>query len=231
MINNAAQRTLDWYRARLGKITGSRVGDLMKQGRKKGEIFGETAKSYIYQLAAERCMNKSIIYDDDLFEMYINQSNVTSKAIKWGIEQEDNAREIYKKITGLWVVEIGSIQHKTIPNFASSPDGFIYDENKEVKRVIEIKSPSQSVYMQYCSELKNANDLLAINANYYYQCFAHMMCTGSDYCDFVLYCPFQSNPIKVFEIQKDDSVFSLIEERVRIADNMINEITNNLIYG
>lgn len=228
MISNAAQRTLDWYRARLGKITGSRVGDLMKQGRKKGEIFGETAKSYIYQLAAERCMNKSIIDNDDLFEMYVTQSNINSKAIRWGVEQEANARDVYQKITGRKVVEVGCIKHKTIPNFASSPDGFTYNEEAETKRVIEIKCPSQSVYMQYCRELNTASDLLEINANYYYQCFSHMMCTGAQYCDFVVYSPFQSNPINILEIEKEDAVFSLIEERVRMADEIINEIIKSI---
>lgn len=63
-----AQHTLEWYRKRLGKITGSRVGDLMKTSRKKDEMFGDTAKSYIYQLAAERDMNPAIVEDDELFE-------------------------------------------------------------------------------------------------------------------------------------------------------------------
>ncbi len=48
-----AQHSLEWYRKRLGKVTGSRVGDLMKPGKKKEDLFGDTAKSYIYQLAAE----------------------------------------------------------------------------------------------------------------------------------------------------------------------------------
>lgn len=34
-----AQHTLEWYRDRLGKITGSRAGDLMKSGRNKSELL------------------------------------------------------------------------------------------------------------------------------------------------------------------------------------------------
>ena len=48
MITEGTQRTLDWHRARLGNITGSAVGDLMKSGRRKDETFGETAKAYMY---------------------------------------------------------------------------------------------------------------------------------------------------------------------------------------
>ena len=37
------QHSLDWYRARLGKFTGSQVGRLMKSGRGKDEYFGKDA--------------------------------------------------------------------------------------------------------------------------------------------------------------------------------------------
>ena len=49
MIDNAAQHTIAWFRARHGNITGSNVGLLMKSGRT--DIFSETGKSYIYQIA------------------------------------------------------------------------------------------------------------------------------------------------------------------------------------
>ena len=48
MINdNENQRDLGWFRVRLGSITGSKVGDLMKSGKKKEQVFGDTALSYI----------------------------------------------------------------------------------------------------------------------------------------------------------------------------------------
>lgn len=40
MINdNIEQRSCSWYRNRIGKITGSKVADIMKSGRKKDEVF------------------------------------------------------------------------------------------------------------------------------------------------------------------------------------------------
>lgn len=92
-----AQHTLEWYRKRLGKITGSRVGDLMKSSRKKDEMFGDTAKSYIYQLAAERSMNPAIVEDDESFDMYLQQVGFSSKAIEWGNIQEENAADYTSK--------------------------------------------------------------------------------------------------------------------------------------
>ena len=124
------QHSLEWYRKRLGNFTGSRVGDLMKSSRKAGEMFGDTAKSYIYQVAAERNMNPSVVEDDELFQMYLHQVDIGSKAMRWGNEQEGNARSLYEKITGRRIVETGSCAHPSIPHFASSPDG-----NDSLKKV------------------------------------------------------------------------------------------------
>lgn len=102
MIDNAAQHTIAWFRARHGNITGSNVGLLMKSGRT--DIFSETGKSYIYQIASERAMNPAIVNDDSQFAEYLKQTEVTSKAIRWGNEQEADARNLYAEISGriLW---------------------------------------------------------------------------------------------------------------------------------
>lgn len=69
---NQEQRTLDWYRARLGFITGSQVGSLMKSGRTKDKVFSDTALTYLYQLAGERSLNPEIVQDDNMFSFYID---------------------------------------------------------------------------------------------------------------------------------------------------------------
>lgn len=57
ITDNVEQRSLTWFRNRVGHITGSKVADLMKSGRKKDEVFSDTAKSYLYQIAGERLFN------------------------------------------------------------------------------------------------------------------------------------------------------------------------------
>ena len=59
------QGSFGWLRQRLGNFTGSRIGDLMTSG-KKGELFGKTAFSYIYEVAAERNLLPKYIEDDYL---------------------------------------------------------------------------------------------------------------------------------------------------------------------
>ena len=219
-----AQRTLDWYRARLGNVTGSRVSDIMKSGRKKEDVFGDTAMTYIYSLAAERDMNPIILDDDIAFEEYLEQVNVETKAMRWGTEQEENARSFYERVTGRRIVEVGSCKHPTIEHFASSPDGFFYDEDAKEKGVIEIKCPSQAVFMRYAANISDNESLLRTEPKYFYQCMAHMMCTEADWCDFVVFNPFQSHPMHTARIYPDLDVFKKMESRVIQANELINSL-------
>lgn len=214
-----AQHTLEWYRKRLGKITGSEVGTLMKKG--KSEAFSDTAKSYLYQLSAERSMNPAIVEDDQLFEEYLYQVNISSKAMRWGNEQESKAREIYNKITRLRMVETGFCEHPTIPNFGSSPDGFHYDKQKGT---LEIKCPDQCKYMRYRHLIKDNASLLSVAPKYFYQCMSHIMCTGTEWNDFVVFNPFQLPSIHIVRIYPDENVFAKMEECIQIANDHIDHI-------
>lgn len=37
------QRSISWFRSRVGFLTGSKISDIMKSGRKKDEIFLNSA--------------------------------------------------------------------------------------------------------------------------------------------------------------------------------------------
>lgn len=166
MINdNEIQRDLEWFRVRLGSITGSKVGDLMKSGRKKEQVFGDTALSYIYQVAAERMLNPVFVNDDELFADYVEQMQVTSKAIRWGQEQEDNAKSLLLRIKDTWeMTEVSSCRHDTIPHFAASPDAIVNDHERNM--VVEIKSPNPNTFMKYLSEVKDNETLKAVKPEY-----------------------------------------------------------------
>lgn len=221
-----SQHTLAWFRKRLGNITGSELWKLMGKGRNKNDMFSETAKTYIYQLSAERDMNPVIIADDELFEEYLKQVDITSKAMRWGNEQEGNARELYEKLTKNRIVEVGSCTHPTIKHFASSPDGYYAGENGE-KGCVEIKCTSQSTYMRYKSNIKNGAYLFAYEQKYFFQCQAHIMCLNADWCDFVVYNPFQNHPIHIARILPYESMFGEIESRIVAANEIIEKIIND----
>jgi hypothetical protein len=144
--------------------------------------------------------------------------------MQWGTEQEEDARSLYEKTTGRRVVEVGLCVHPTIPGFASSPDGYCYDEDTGEKGVLEIKAPNQVTFMRYKDEVKDNASLLSAKYEYFYQCLAHMVCVGADWCDFAVYSPFQLNPIRIVRILPDEKVFSEMERRIRMANEMIEQI-------
>lgn len=213
-----AQHSLGWFRDRLGKITGSQVGLIMKQGRNSD--FSDTAKSYLYKVLAERNMNPAIINDDEIFEEYLQQVETKTKAMQWGNEKEASARKLYEIMTGRHIVEVGSCVHHSIPNFASSPDGFYYDDEFGC---VEIKCPNQSTYQKYVLEINTPADLLTIKPEYYWQCMAHMACINADWCDFIAYCPYQSHPIHIVRINRDEEAIKELESRLLLANKFLEE--------
>ena len=98
ITDNVEQRSLEWHRMRCGCITGSKVADIMKSGRKKDEVFSDTAKSYLFQVAGERLFISDFLNDDDIFQDYIDQVSVNTKAMQWGSDQEDAAKALYMQM-------------------------------------------------------------------------------------------------------------------------------------
>ena len=179
---NVEQRSLDWYRLRCGNITGSKVADIMKSGRKKDEVFSDTAKSYLYQVAGERLFNTDFLNDDDIFQDYIDQVSVNTKAMQWGADQEDAAKSLFMQINFPEgeIVELSSCKHDTIPYFAASPDGAIYcGRDGEDLKIIEVKCPNINTYMKYRTLIHDADSLKETEPKYYWQMMAEMSCTGA----------------------------------------------------
>jgi hypothetical protein len=217
------QRSLEWYRDRLGYFTGSQVGLLMKGSRSKDNEFGDTAMSYIMQKAGERLLRPNLVEDDDKFEEYLREVSVETKAMRLGTEREGNARYIYEKLTHRHLIEVGSCKSKDIEYFASSPDGFYCSDDGE-KGCIEIKCPNVATYMSYLSNIKGTQSLKEIKPEYYWQCQSHMLCTGAEWCDFVFYNPYLIKTIRWARIKPDTMAFETIKNKVAKANELVNKI-------
>lgn len=230
MINdNSEQRSIEWFRARFGNLTGSKISVIMSTGRKKDEVFSQTAKAYLYQLAAERSFNPDFLNDDEVFQDYIDLTQLHSRAVEWGQEQEDNAKELYKKLyyPDHDLFKVSSCQHDNIPHFAASPDGLIRQAEEDGgMRVVEVKCPSIGTFMQYKAEIHDAESLKSVKPEYYWQTQAEMDCTGCKSADFVVYCPWLSNPLHVARIERNEEDVNLMEERVKLANEFIDNIIN-----
>ena len=216
------QHSLDWYRARLGRFTGSQVGRLMKSGRGKDDIFSKDALTYINEIVAERMLNPSVVMVDELFEEYLMQVTATSKAMAWGNDQEMNARGMYASITKRKVISCGAIQ--MFAYFADSPDGLCLDDNG----AIEIKCPANKTHTEYLASVHDAESLKAIKPEYYWQCMAHMAASGAEWCDWMSYCPFNKKPLHIVRLERDSSAIALMLDRLEQAEAIAQEIITKI---
>lgn len=218
------QNTDEWKRQRIGCWNASAIGDLMTGGRKKDQLFGQTAMTYIYSIAAERDLLQVYLEDDYLWEIYQGQVSFSNKFTDYGHEQEPLAIEEYERVTGRKCEETCRISHPVIPHYASSPDRFTTEDGERI--VVEVKSPIPKVFMKYRNEIRDNETLKAVEPGYYYQVQAQLHTTLCTKADFVCFCPFLKHPIHIVRITADEEVQKEIEHRIYEAEKIISNILN-----
>lgn len=160
LLNEIEQRSDEWFKIRLGKVTASRISDVMAK-TKSG--YSASRQNYMAQLICERLTETPT-------ESY------TNAAMQRGTELEPVAREIYiLNQFDVTVNEVGFIPHPTIENAGASPDGLVNDDG-----LIEIKCPNTWTHIEFMQSLKPKRE-------YILQMQWQMMCTGRRWCDFVSY--------------------------------------------
>lgn len=179
------QRTEEWFTQRLGKVTASRVGDVIAKTK-----TGPSASrdNYATQLVLERLTNKQ----GEFF---------TNAAMQWGTDTEPMARQAYELKRGVFVDEVGFIDHPTIDKSGASPDGFV-----DKTGLVEIKCPESKTHMEYLMSGKPP-------AKYIPQMMWQMACTGREWCDFVSFDPrFPENlQILVVKVEYDPTYVKMLE--------------------
>lgn len=197
------QGTKEWHKARAGRFTGSGVYKLLVQPRSKSDreagVLSETAKSYILEKAYERISGH---YQD-----------VSSAAIEWGNDHEDDARMYYEADTGNQVTEVGFLEWGEFGG--GSPDGLVGDDG-----MIEIKCPFNGVnHLRYIM----SEDFAKEYKDHYCQMQNYMMVTGRSWCDFISYDPRIPGPGKMFikRIERDDDMIQRLHEAIEKASELM----------
>jgi exodeoxyribonuclease (lambda-induced) len=188
----------------------------MVSGRKKDEMFGDTAKSYIASVMSERLLDPDMVNDDYEFENYLNETSHTTKAMAWGTAYESMAREEYERINGVEVAEAPSIKHPDIDCLSCSPDGLVGDDG-----LIEVKSPQGETFIKYAKGIATGATLPEMNKTYYWQVQCQLAVTGRQWCDFVVYHPYIAPRIKSLRVYPNTEDIDKMLERVRVADKLI----------
>lgn len=152
------QRTEEWWSARCGRVTASKVKDVMAKGR--GGAPSATRQNYMMQLLCERLTGK-------------REEGSTSAAMQRGTDLEPIARSAYEVDKGVMTVETGLILHPKIEGFGASPDGLVGDRG-----MLEIKSPNTATHVATLQS--GRHDL-----QYDWQMLAQLACADRDWVDFV----------------------------------------------
>jgi len=182
------QRSDEWFSARLGKVTASKLSDVVASTRSGSE--SAYRRTYRLQLVTERLTGKRT-------EIFVNQ------AMQHGIDTEDEARNFYV-FKHDDVEETGFVDHPTIKMAGASPDGLVGDDG-----LIEIKCRQPQNHTETLISHQ-------IPSRYKLQMYWQMACTGRKWCDYVSYCPSFPDELKmvVIRLEWNDKQIALLEEEV-----------------
>ena len=182
------QRSPEWFAARLGKVTASRVADIVAK-TKAG--YSTSRANYMSELIVERLTGS-------VTDFYQNS------AMLWGTNTEPLACAAYEALAGELVEAVGFVPHPTIQMSGASPDGLIGDAG-----LLEIKCPNTSTHIETVLSQEAP-------AKYITQMQWQMACTGREYCDFVSFDPRLPAEMSIFvrRVMRDDVLIKSLEEEV-----------------
>lgn len=201
-IHEVTQGTAEWLNLRLGKITGTRLKELMAKDN----------LGLVDEMIAEKVTG-------------LIENTYVSPAMEIGIAREPIARELYEQKTENKVTEVGFITSDKFDYLGCSPDGLI-KENDVYKGAIEIKCPGIKTYVKYLRQQQIPNEYKYQVMNYF------LCCESLQWLDFVSYNPdFKLKPLFVHrvlrsEIEQDLYILEVqIEKFWEKFNKYFNEIT------
>ena len=187
-MTEIAQRSEEWFKARLGKITASSVADVLAK-TKTG--VSASRGNYLIKLAIQRVTGQI-------------EESFTNDAMQWGIDNEDQARVAYEVASGNFVDQVGFVDHEIIDWFGCSPDGLVNNDG-----LVEIKCPNSATHWEYFKTKE-------VPKKYFIQMQAQMSCTGRKWCDFVSFDPRmpEKSQLLIIRVPRDNTFIDLMETEV-----------------
>lgn len=197
------QGSQEWFEARVGKVSASRVADVLAK-IKTGEA--STRKNYKAELVCERLTGQKT-------------ESFQTKAMTDGIEREPIARALYEAKFAVFVDEVGFIDHPTISMSGASPDGLVGDLG-----MLEIKSPSRATHLKYFLDGVAPSEYIP-QMNWQLAC-----CPERKWVDFVSFNPDFPDYLQIFVVRhhRDDDVIREVESEVMKFLSEVDFIINKL---
>jgi putative phage-type endonuclease len=182
------QGTPEWFSARLGNVTASRVADVIAK-TKSG--YSASRDNYMAQLICERMTGT-------VAESY------TNAAMAWGSETEPLARAAYESYADVLVDQVGYIPHPIIDRAGASPDGLV-----GLYGLLEIKCPNTATHIDTLISEQ-------VPTKYITQMQWQMSCTGRTWADFVSFDPRLPSGLQMFvkRVEFDAEYVAMLKEEV-----------------
>lgn len=192
------QRTDEWYNARLGLVTGSRLADVITKKR-NGE-YSVRRSQYMQELASERRTGARL-------RKYVN------KYMQIGIDEEPAAISWYTVHTGEEVIHAGFVRHNSLSESGASPDGLVGDNG-----VIEVKCPTfENHVVQILMD--------EIPGMYLPQIGWELACTEREWCDYISFNRgYEGGEIFIKRLYRDDKYIKRLEHEVAIFLDELHEL-------
>ena len=206
IIKGIVQGSPEWMALRVGRIGGSRIADLLTEGRGGAESL--IRRKYKNELIRERLTGRKL-------ETY------KTPAMQRGIDLEPMARAWYEVKNNVFVDQVAIVLHPTIEGGQCSPDGIVESTNS----LIEIKVPNPENHLD--NILTNGKQL----EQYHDQVMWQLACMPEkEYCDLVSFDPEMPDHLQGFvkRIYRDDEYIKEMENKVILFLQEIETIVNNL---
>jgi putative phage-type endonuclease len=187
MIENDLQRTEEWFAARVGKVTASRVADAVARTRSG---WGASRANYEAELLVERLTGQPA-------------PRFSNAAMQWGTDTEPFAIAAYEFYTDLTVFPVGFVDHPRIAMSGASPDGMVDDG------LVEIKCPNTATHIQTLLGSP-------IDDKYIKQMHWQMACTDRNWCDFVSFDPRMPEEMRIHitRVKRDQALIDSLEKDI-----------------
>jgi putative phage-type endonuclease len=202
MNENIIQGSQEWIERRLGRVTASRVADVLAT-IKTGE--SASRKNYRMELVCQRLTGQ-------------REEGFTNSHMERGIELEPLARAAYEFKQGVTVTEVGFVDHPSIEMSGASPDGLV-----GLDGLVEIKCPTAANHVETLLSGKAPTKYIA-------QMQWQMACTGAKWCDFVSYCPLVGENLALFvvRVERDEEYIAETEKAVQLFLTEVSDLTTKL---
>lgn len=231
------QRSSEWFEARLGRVTASRVADTMAfyaptrtdiakaaEWHVEHKTDGEWLEYLLDNFPTEYCLLAGIelketakrktyrenIVAERLTGIQADPEPYVSYDMKWGIANEAIAKNVYQLTYRRLIEEAPFVEHKKLMAGAS-PDGYVTDADTGEVGVAEIKC------LRSANHLYKAIMTQEVPPEHIPQIQMQMWVCGYYWCDFIAYDSRVPEGLKIFvqRVPRDENYIKVLESQVR----------------